>query len=202
MKEENLKELCERSGYSNNLSALEDVLSDLPALSASGPWLAGGSLRRLLLGTNPLESDLDFFFCSEAQADSFSSSLAKVGFVSVFRSANSETFARQEKNRRIVVQAVRLAYFQTLDEALDAFDFTICQFGFDGTRFIAGNHSLWDLGRKRLVVHRVTFATATVRRLIKYTKQGFTVCNGAVKTILEAVAEDSSLIRGEIEYVD
>lgn len=64
---------------------------------------------------------------------------------------------------------------------------------------------LWkgdDLGRKRLVVHKVTYATATVRRLVKYTKQGFSSCVVVAQAILQAVAQDPAIIHPEAEYVD
>ena len=71
-----------------------------------------------------------------------------------------------------------------------------------GENLLLGEFTLWDLGRKRLVIHKVTYATATVRRLVKYTKQGFTSCAGVAQEILKAVAADPSLIHSEVEYVD
>lgn len=37
---------------------------------------------------------------------------------------------------------------------------------------------------------------------IKYTRQGFTICGGGLANMLEQVAAEPSIIRGEVEYVD
>src|SRR3546814_20882968 len=44
--------------------------SDLPTISQAGPWLAGGSVRRLIMCL-PQDSDFDFFFKDQAQFDAF-----------------------------------------------------------------------------------------------------------------------------------
>lgn len=46
------------------------------------------------------------------------------------------------------------------------------------------------------------YGASTVRRLLKYCKQGYTACQGTFVTLLKQIADDPSRIQGEVEYVD
>lgn len=117
-----LREFVARAAQSaESANALDEALGVLPigaAPAKAGPWLAGGAVRRVLIGQK-LDSDLD-----------------------------------------------------------------------------------WDLGRKRLAAHKLSYATASMRRLIKYTRQGFTACAGCMADMLEQVVASPEIIRRETEYVD
>ena len=194
-----LHDICQRSGIKPD--ALVSVAEAL-GVSQVGPWLAGGSLRRLLLQDDPFGSDLDFFFRDDGQADAFAERLRKLGFRKVFSTAHATTWKGCIDGRELVVQAVRIGFYASPGDLIDAFDFTICQLAWDGSALTIGEHTLWDLGRKRLVIHKVSYAVATVRRILKYTKQGFTICSGSITRLLKDVADDPSVIRKEVEYVD
>lgn len=105
-------------------------------------------------------------------------------------------------NELITLQAVHVDYFSSAEEVIDSFDYTICQFVTDGTKVEVGDFTLWDVGRKRLVLHRTTYAVATMRRMIKYTKQGFYACPGMMNDLLTRVADDPTLINEELAYID
>ncbi len=199
-----LESITERSGV--KLWDFERVMNALPDVSVSGPWLAGGSLRRLLSGTDIFESDFDFFFANEEQAAKFEADLTKAcpQLKRLGQSSGAVTYRGKVDGfkQELTVQLVKIAYFENITAALDAFDFTVCQFGWDGEELHCGEFALWDLGRKRLAVHKVTYAVATVRRLVKYTKQGFLACEGCITAILKAVAEKPEIIHSEVEYVD
>lgn len=190
------------------------ALDRLPAVSSAGPWLAGGAIRRTLL-RQPLDSDFDFFFAAQEQFDAFALALTAAGGWTVSKNEHNTTFRLPSKAPasigpdefsgylpEITVQAITTRWYDNLDDVLNSFDFTICQFGYDGTRLVAGDYALWDLGRKRLVPHRLTYGTASLRRLLKYTKQGFTICGGGLSDFLEKVAADPSVIQRETLYID
>lgn len=193
---------------------LFQALGRLPQVGSAGPWLAGGALRRTLLG-QPLDSDFDFFFASQEQFDTFSATIKTLGAWQVSKNEHSTTFRLPSKAPQptgedefsdylpeITVQAITTQWYGSLDEVLDSFDFTLCQFGYDGANLVCGDYSLWDLGRRRLVPHRLTYGTASLRRLLKYTKQGFTICGGGLSDFLEKVAADPAVIRRETLYID
>jgi hypothetical protein len=190
------------------------ALERLPAVSDVGPWLAGGALRRTLL-RQPLDSDFDFFFASEGQFNLFCERIKAAGGWQVSKNEHSTTFRLpsvapksigedefSEYQPEIEVQAITTQWYDSLEAVLDSFDFTLCQFGFDGVRLVCGDYSLWDLGRKRLVPHRLTFGTASMRRLLKYTNQGYTICAGGLSEILRQVVEKPDIIQAETQYLD
>ena len=167
----------------------------------SGPWLAGGAVRRTI-SKGDLDSDFDFFFRDEAQKESFVSALKGVGGYMMGTNSHAQTIAVTIDGTRLIVQAITMAYYESLEACLDSFDFTITQCGYDGTDLVVGEHTLWDLARKRLALHKLTYGVSTVRRLIKYTKQGFTACSGSLASILEQTIADPTTIHREVNYID
>lgn len=183
-------------------TTLSKVLSALPSLSTDGPWLAGGALRRTLLRQEP-DSDFDFFFRDADQLAAFTAKLDGLGMEKLRETEHHIHYRGRvgDSALPIDVQCIRFAFYASAEEVIDSFDFTICQFAFDGINLTAGHYSLWDLGRKRLAVHRVTFPVSSMRRVLKYASQGFKACNGCLATLLRATAENPSL-NTEIAYVD
>ncbi len=182
-------------------TTLAKVLAGLPSLSPAGPWLAGGALRRTLLGQEP-DSDFDFFFRDADQLAAFKAALP-FDLEKVRETEHHIHFRGRagESGLPVDVQCIRFAFYADAQAVIDSFDFTICQFAFDGTDLTAGPYSLWDLGRKRLAVHKVTFPVSSMRRVLKYARQGFRACDGCLATLLRATAENPSL-NMEIAYVD
>jgi hypothetical protein len=188
------------SRHSLDIDSLMPVAT-LVGVSTQGPWLVGGSVRRLVTKM-PQDSDFDVGLASKNQFDEVSERLMAAGF-----SAFSETRFHRElrgklAERDIRIQLLKLKFAGSPQLLLEDFDFTICMCAFDGTQLHFGEFTLWDLGRKRLAINKVTYAASTIRRLLKYGRQGFSVCDGCIQTILTAVAQDPSLIHSDIEYID
>lgn len=183
-------------------TVLFKVLGWLPPLSRQGPWLAGGALRRTLLNKEP-ESDFDFFFRDADQLQMFEDRIAASGMAKVRETEHHKHYRGKFGEDPTVrdVQLIRFAYYASAAAVVDSFDFTICQFAYDGEMLTMGEFSLWDLGRKRLAVHKITFPVSSMRRMLKYGRQGFTVCNGAMTALLR---ESAALpeIAMETKYVD
>lgn len=184
-------------------SQLFALTAGLPDAKPEGPWIAGGAIRRTLL-QEPLASDIDYFFRDEEQKAAFVADIETRGGYKVSEKEHATTFNIQidGNGKPVIVQAITLAYYPTLEAVLDSFDFTITQFGFDGQDLVCGKFALWDLARKRLALNKLTFGVSTVRRLIKYTRQGFTACSGVMASILEATVADPQTIHRDTEYVD
>lgn len=183
-------------------TTLWSVLSWLPPMSSQGPWIAGGALRRTLLGKEPA-SDFDFFFRDADQLQAFEDRLVASGLAKIRETEHHKhyrgTLGEDPQPRDI--QLIRFAFYADAAAVIDSFDFTICQFAYDGATLTAGDFSLWDLGRKRLAVHKITYPVSSMRRMLKYGQQGFTVCTGAMQALLvQSVALPE--LRLEIAYVD
>lgn len=183
-------------------TTLATVLTGLPMLSKNGPWLAGGALRRTVQGGEP-DSDFDFFFRDQEQLDRFCHDLEDLGLNKVKTTDHHIHYVGQVADKVRDIQCIKFAFYNDAAAVIDSFDYTICMFAFDGTLLTCGEFSLWDLGRKRLAIHKVTFPVATMRRLIKYTSQGLTACKGCLAAILKATVESPKLqSQLDIEYVD
>lgn len=202
------------------------ILEQLPAVTENGPWLAGGSIRRTITG-QALESDIDFFFKDQDQFDTWCKAIVELGGTvkrttehhttyevaleiedrpkgdsSYARNFRAGEFDAPVKHIVLLVQGIHFRYYENIEEVLDSFDFTICQLGFDGQFMHVGDYTLWDLARKRLALHKLTFGVSTVRRLLKYQTQDFKACSGCLTKILEAVSKDQNVIQSDVKYVD
>lgn len=195
----NFKEFCDRSGCDDEL-----VQKVFQQLSVSGSWLGGGAIRRTLI-KQPLDSDYDFFFTGVDTKNTFVERAKSKGF-GVVRETKHHTELRgtlEGSDLPIVVQAIHFKYYNNVGEVLDSFDYTITQFVFDGDSLWTTPESLWDLGRNRLALHKVTYPVATMRRMLKYTNQGFTACGGCMADLYKKTI-DSPTALGELDihYVD
>lgn len=187
-------------------------LNRLPSISSDGPWLAGGYIRRTLTNQK-LDSDLDFFFRNEEQLKEFALGLEDRGATKVKENDKNQMYVLPSKigvlddEKKIHlpelnIQLINFRYYDSMDAVLDSFDFTLCQFGFDGQYISMNEFALWDTARKQIVPHKVSFGVATLRRLIKYTNQGYTACGGCLTEILNQVVENPAIINSDILYID
>lgn len=191
------------------------ALGRLPECHPEGPWVAGGSVRRLVARL-PQDSDFDFFFRDGAQFDAFCEDMKGRGATRENESDFNITFELPKVKGRprddgdgfepggpaLKVQAIRVAFFESLDAALDSFDFSICQCGYDGSDLAFGPWALFDIANKRLVPGQLTYGASSLRRMIKYARQGYTICQGGLADMLEQVVERPEIIQREVEYVD
>lgn len=176
-------------------------VADALPLATNGPWLAGGAVRRTLL-RQPLDSDFDIFFANQEQLSTFCDWLETVGATLLMETEHHKTFRVTLADESRTVQCIRFQFYGSVTELLDSFDFTITQFAYDGETLYCGDYSLWDLARKRLALHKLTFGVSTLRRLIKYTRQGFTACGGGLASILEQAIQNPEAVRRDVQYID
>lgn len=184
----------------------------------NGPWVAGGSVRRLISGSDPLGSDIDVFFAYEQQKDdflarvtkdfkvlsSFSNELNTTLTLEMPIATSVDAFGDSKLEKTIVVklQAIHVDYYEGPAAIIDSFDYTICQLVTDGKQMLVGPYTLFDIGRKRLALHRLTYAVATMRRMVKYTQQGFYACPGMMTNLLNQVVDNPALINSDYVYLD
>ena len=154
--------------------ALREVLATLPPLGPEGPWVAGGAVRRTLAG-EALDADVDVFFRDWRQEAEFALGLEERGFALVEATIHHRRYrgAPDAAGRELDVQLVHFARHADAESLVDSFDFTICQFAYDGATLTYGSRSLADLSARRLAVHRVTFPGSTLFRVAKYRRRGY-----------------------------
>ncbi len=167
-----------------------------------GRWLAGGAVRRAIKDGKS-DSDWDVFFSSEKEKEAFIKECEKQDEISnEKKNANNHQFTLKMGDEKYTVQCITIAYYDSPEKVIETFDFTICQFVTDGVSLWSGDTSLFDLGRMRLVVHKISYPVASLRRLLKYTNQGFYACNGCLNSLLMSVAERPSLLAEKFKYID
>lgn len=177
---------------------LNDLLGFLPRPTTTGPWIAGGAVRRMITDGVLGDGDIDYFFNNQAQFDAFCTYMReqnKAGMIVIIKETRNEHNLQfkisipAKQNKLIDIQAITLGYYLTPEHMLSEFDFTVCQFAYDGTNLLCGDTALWDLARKRIVINKVRFPVPTLRHMIKYSKQGFFACGGALTEFVRLTAE-------------
>ncbi|OPH61910.1 hypothetical protein BC351_01320 [Paenibacillus ferrarius] len=201
MNKYNFKEFLSRFMNDVDDHELFAVLKGLPDFITNEMWLAGGAIRRTLIGSE-LSSDFDLFFKNEAILKQYAKSLEGKKAKKTAETEHHITYCLDIKGNTRIIQLIKIGYYESPEAVIDTFDFTIAQFAYDGTDLFCGRYSLWDLSRKRLALHKLTYGVATMRRLIKYTKQDFTACAGVMQSILEAVVNDPKVVQSNIQYID
>ncbi|MEK4846398.1 MULTISPECIES: hypothetical protein [Bacillus] len=164
-------------------------------------WVAGGAVRKTLL-QKEIDSDSDFFFSNKEALVAFKQYVKEEGGKLSSETQHQETYLIDIQNKPRVIQLIKIGFYENVSKLLDTFDFTITQFAYDGESLYAGSHSLWDLSRNRLALHKLTYGVATMRRLIKYTNQVFIACAGTMQSILEEAVKNPDEIKSEIKYID
>lgn len=205
-----LNELATRTGGTDTtIQQLRSILSDAGIVpSVNGPWIAGGALRQCITN-NPLSTDIDVFFASEEQRLTITRALStNPRATKAFTTTTAETWTVKttidETEKTVKIQLVFIDYYPTVEALIDTFDFTMCQIATtDIQTCVVGPFTLMDITKNRLMVHRITYPISTLRRLLKYSKQGFTVCDTTLGTLATAVADNPRLAdKMDITYVD
>ena len=148
--------------------------------------IAGGAVRDSLFGDE--FSDIDVFGLTKEDLDLFVKlNLTKGhGYKLVYFNDNLRTY----RKGKIKVQIIYREY-EKLTDIIDLFDFTVCQFMYDGEKVICNPSALLDVYHKRIVINHLEplFVFDSLRRVQKYIKKGYTICNGGIKDILDKTRE-------------
>lgn len=196
-----LLEFCEKYGISVEKSEIIMFFEKKRAETNIPFILAGGAVRNLVEGKEKAENDYDIFFRSEKDFLEFKKIEEQKH--TMLESEMNVSYSEGEKK----IQLIKM-FYPSVEEILDSFDFTICQFAIDMNEskekmLYCGELSLWDLARKKLVVNKITFPIASLRRFLKYTTKGFHACGGAMKVFLnDIISKNPQGIENEIKYID
>lgn len=173
-------------------------------------WLAGGAIRRIITGQDIFEGDFDLFFDSqETYSEVFNTLTKKMGAKPIRETDFNTELSLSDNGITYRVQLIFGQYYKSADELLNTFDFTLCMFaiqlpivGLSQNEVICGDSSLYDVGRKRIVINNLQNPVPSLRRLIKYTQQGFYACQGCLTEFLQMVVEQPDLLKNPPKYID
>lgn len=171
-----------------NTKKFLDIYEKLPECTRQGPWIVGGTIRRLL-EFKDFTTDLDIMFKNEAQYEDYCAWLREHGAQIIDESPRQSTY----KYKGWEIQPIKAVFSNTLRQTLEKFDFTICQFGFDGENLIWGDHSMEHLKEKKLVFNESNDYISSLRRAFKYANQGFFMDHDAIAKFLKNVVTKTSI---------
>ena len=143
-------------------------------IMTGGVWIAGGSIRSWFNGEET--PDIDVFAKDEKSMNLFIQENQLKNLVS--KSATTETYRRGGD----IVQAIRL-YYDSVENLLDSFDYTICQFAWDNDKIYSTMEAVVATLRKHLAVHKVQpgYEVDSLRRAFKYFDKGYKPCLGTLQ---------------------
>jgi len=170
----------------------ENLKTELPDFDYCNCFIAGGAIRDSIVGKE--YSDIDIFGTLE-NLDAFRDKNLSEWKEGIKSKTGDDSYIdsslRNFYKDGIKVQLIFKEETQEMYRCLDQFDYTICQFGFDGKDVYCNPESIIHLYEKKLVIHALPFPYDSMRRMQKYIKKGYSICNGGLKEIGDAIRKMS-----------
>jgi len=167
-----------------------------PELAGDAPvpaYVAGGFIRAYFAGEMP--SDMDLFCRSAGMADTTEERLVKSGWQKVFETDRARTYERaNEKGRARSVQVIRFAYAEPA-EMISRFDWTVCaaalELSLGGAGMLVIHDNFFEhLAGRVLHYNDSPRPLASLRRMVKYLRRGYHICDENLIRLAEAVSRD------------
>lgn len=152
-----------------------------------GPWLAGGALTRLLAGEDPLKGDIDLYFKNNDDFNKFKESLTFCA--PNVRVVKENTAVLTLEAGPVTYQLIHHSPKNSPVEVIQEFDLTVCQVAYDGSSLIVGEHTLWDISRKMLLINKVNHGPSVIERIIRYASRGYKIGKYTLEDVCKTVAE-------------
>jgi len=184
-----------------------------------GPWIAGGCARRLYFDKQWIGSDIDIFF---KDAESFN--LANENLLQLFNkqckipvflpsasgvakhvSYNSDTYKLyfypgykwSSKPILLTIQCIKKLWATDIQDLLQKFDFSVCQFVSDSYTVKTNRQALEDCETNTL---RFTGQTLDPRRVLKYCIYGYDPESKIIDELLKFRFQNSLVMESDDEY--
>lgn len=140
----------------------------------NGPWICGGTARRLWQGEPWENHDIDLFFPNQ---DSFNRTLLLLwphqGGHETHKTTNATTYNIQFNDKNYKVQCICKEYYKTVYDLWQSFDFTVCCFATDGKLIMADINAAKDVNTKTMSYVPGSTRPIDGRRVTKYGIYGF-----------------------------
>lgn len=162
-------------------------------------WIAGGALRRMLVGQSIYDGDIDLFFPNKECFENIEQLLKSKGFVPSTQSKFQNTLQKTFNDNIVNIQLVNFEYHPSIEATINRFDFTVCQIAYDGSDIIVSPRALYDIPAKRIIINNISYPTLALRRFIKYSNQDFFVPENTLKEMLKIVIENRNGCNSNIE---
>lgn len=149
------------------------------------PIIGGGFIRAYYAGERP--ADMDLYFQLEADAKAAVTTLKAASWKQVVKTPRAVTLRKNDR----VIQVITFVT-GTPDEVLDEFDFTVCKAAAvrdDGWAIIMHPDFFEHLAGRILIFTGSRLPLASMRRVTKYLKRGYSICDENIIALARAVSE-------------
>lgn len=142
---------------------------NLKLLDVDNVWLAGGAIRCVFSGETI--QDFDLFFRNRDYFKGVKNRLERLNAKLIFQCPQGELHTYMIDGMKI--QLIVKKFYSTAVDLIDSFDFTICQFAYDGKVIETYENCLQHLVKKELHINKIEYPIATINRMVKYAKRGY-----------------------------
>jgi hypothetical protein len=179
-------------------------------LNWGGVYLAGGLLRTILNATEHFDynhTDVDLFFSDPEALRNVKQWLeGNALFKKVYQCPEGKLASYvymwgEEETWKY--QLISVDFYPDMETLLDSFDFTCIMVGTDGETFWCDEAFPNDSAKKVLVWNKITYPAASLRRLMKYARKGYTMQEEQYQKFIEALwLHDYNIKDEKLVYVD
>jgi hypothetical protein len=141
--------------------------------------IAGGSVRKSIMGEELGTSDIDIFFKSSRDLTNATKQIVDLG-CEVKRHPNCNGVKIYPRNHSIgesdglYLQLITKECYPNMEELISKFDFTVCQFGYTNGTYFYTNEAMADEKSKQLRYTQFSKQEVNVTRYAKYLTLGYT----------------------------
>lgn len=146
-------------------------------------WIAGGAVRDFFANEDT-NGDIDVFFLDQKSLELTINGLNHdIGLQPKYNNDSVAAYHWYDKT----LQLIKTHFFASPQETIGHFDFTVACAAVDLKGVYVHDMFFQDLAGKRLAINKLPFPLATLERLQKYIKKGYTACNGTLLEIAKAI---------------
>ena len=146
-------------------------------------WLAGGALRDYFMGAT-IKTDYDLFFPDIGNYNRAEKFFKLKGAEIKWESENGMKIKYNNRTFDLVKK-----FFPDPQTTIDAFDFTVSMFAVDTKKVYFGESTFIDLAKRQMMINKITYPASSMSRAFRYYKKGFSMCQGEMKKLVEAIQE-------------
>ena len=151
-----------------------------------GPWVAGGSVAKMILNKSLNDSDIDLFFNNSSDTQETYRMIHK-HYNNSYVSKNCIGVIVPMGDKNINVQFISGFSYSSLYGLLGNFDFTVSQFVTDGSNIAFNMKSLYDLQNKILSINNIRQNSDALNRFYKYIFKGYTPTPDTLKQFYDII---------------
>lgn len=148
-----------------------DIISFLELDIENGPWIAGGTARKMYTNSAEPDSDFDVWCKTQAQYDDLLERISR-NLSWLFRHSSDNAVTFSSMDNQYMIQLIKKT-FDSPEDVIGSFDFTVSQVLTDGHYYRLGPTTAADLNTRTLRYNDTKLRDCAIPRILKYIAYGF-----------------------------